>query len=366
MNERDSEWVMGSFLRKGFVKAGSPDEADVVIFNTCSVRKHAEDRMISNMGILARLKEKRPGLMLGLMGCTAEYYGKELFKKLPSLDFVCGANSIHKLTDLVEKLKEEKEKAALTGLPAQRPPETDSYYRADKNKASVLISRGCGNFCSYCIVPYVRGPERSRMPDDILKEIEGLIKRKIANITLLGQNVNSYGKDLGCGVDFVGLLKMLDGLEGKKRIEFMTSHPKDASIELFEAMRDFEWLSKHLHLPVQSGSDKILKAMNRGYDSKYYINKVKYFRKIVPGGTLTTDIIVGFPEEAKEDFEATKRLVKEVQFNAAYIFKYSPRPPALSSKIKDDVPRDVKERRHRELLELQKSISKRLARKRDR
>lgn len=359
MNERDSEWVMGALLEEGYVKVDSPDEADVVIYNTCSVRKHAEHRAISNMGQLAQLKKKRPQMVFGLMGCTAEYYGRGLLEKLPHLDFVCGTGSIHKIADAIKKAMKDREKQSSTGGLLLSLPENNPDYRAGKKDAYVSISRGCNNYCTYCIVPYIRGPERSREPEDILDEVQDLLKRGYINITLLGQNVNSYGKDLKWGLDFVGLLKLIDRLEGKKNIKFMTSHPKDASIELFEAMRDLNGLSKHLHLPIQSGSDKMLKAMNRGYDSKYYVSKIKYFRKIVPNGTLTTDIIVGFPGETKEDYEATKGLLKEIGFNASYIFKYSPRPPAVSSKLQDDIPKEIKEKRHKELLEIQKSISKR-------
>ncbi len=365
MNERDSELVMGALLDKGFRKVESPDKADIIIFNTCSVRRHAEERAISNIGQLASLKKKRPKVMLGLMGCTAEYYGRDLFDKLPHLDFILGTANIHAIFDLIDNvLRTGKQQTSIGGLSG--PLLEFSYnYRTDERNAYVSISRGCNNFCSYCIVPYVRGPERSRLPEDIIKEVEDLINKGYVNITLLGQNVNSYGRDLGIGIDFVKLLKAVDNIKGKKRIKFMTSHPKDASLELFEAMKALKGLSKGLHLPVQSGSDKILKAMNRGYDLKYYLSKVKYFRNIVLDHILTTDMIVGFPGETKEDFEATKSLLKEVQFDASYIFKYSPRPPAPSSKMADDVPREVKERRHQELLQIQKSISKRKKRQRD-
>jgi len=366
MNERDSEWVMGGLLEKGFEKADSPNEADIIIYNTCSVRKHAEDRAISNMGQLARLKKKNPKMIMGLMGCTAEYHQKELFERLPHIDFVCGTNNIHLLFTMMDNIMKKKERQMFVGRLKEKLPEINADYRGDKKKASVSISRGCNNFCTYCIVPYVRGPERSRSPQDIINEIGDLLSKGYVNITLLGQNVNSYGRDLNEDIDFVGLLKAIDRIEGKKNINFLTSHPRDASIELFEAMKNLKGLSKHLHLPVQSGSDKILKAMNRGYDLKYYLSKIKYFKKIVPNYTLTTDIIVGFPGETKEDYGATKNLLKEVEFDAAYIFKYSPRPPASSSKIEDNIPKDVKQKRHRELLEMQKSISKRKRKEKNR
>jgi len=323
------------------------------------VRKHAEDRAISNMGQLARLKKRRPSLIYGIMGCTAEYQGKDLFEKLPHLDFLCGTANLHHIPDLIYRVMEKKEKEIAVGNLREPIPEINTDYRTKTKDAYISISRGCNNFCSYCIVPYVRGPERSRAPEDIIKEVDDLLRKGYVNITLLGQNVNSYGKDLGKDVSFERLLKALDKLKARKRINFLTSHPKDASIELFEAMKSLKGLSKHLHLPIQSGSDRILKAMNRGYDSKYYLSKARYFRKLVPDGTITTDIIVGFPGETDEDYERTRELLKEVGFDASYIFKYSPRPPALSSRMQDSVPNEVKQKRHKELLEIQRAISKR-------
>lgn len=358
MNERDSEWVTGALLDKGYKLVDSAKEADVVIFNTCSVRQHAEHRAISNMGKLKALKKENPRIIFGLMGCTAEYRGKKLFQQLSHLDFICGTGNIHAIPSLISNAAKKKDKQLFVGRLSEYLPEKNPSYRNQSKHASVLISRGCNNYCTYCIVPYVRGPERSRMPESIIKEVKGLLKRGFHDIMLLGQNVNSYGRDLKAGIDFVKLLKMIDAVDGKKSIRFMTSHPKDASVELFEAMGTLKSLSKHLHLPIQSGSDNILKAMNRGYDSKYYLSKAKIFKKIVPNHTLTTDIIVGFPGETIEDHEATKHLLKEIKFNSCYIFKYSARPPASSSKLKDDIPKQEKERRHQEILKIQRSISK--------
>jgi tRNA-2-methylthio-N6-dimethylallyladenosine synthase len=358
MNERDSEWVIGCLLDKGFHKAESQDSADIVIFNTCSVRKHAEERAISIMGQLQRLKKKRPGLILGLMGCTAEYYGEKLLERLPHVDFVCGTGKMHKIPEIIKNVIDKKAQQTYTGSLEEHPPESNPDYRTKEKSAYVSISRGCDNYCTYCIVPYVRGPERSRKPEDIVSEVRDLIGRGYGDIMLLGQNVNSYGKDLNNGVDFVKLLEMIDGVEGEKSVKFMTSHPKDASIKLFEAIRDLKGVAKELHLPLQSGSDRVLKAMNRGYDSEYYSNLIKKFKRILPGSALTTDIIVGFPGETEDDYGDTKRMLEEIEFGASYIFKYSPRSPALSSEMEDDVPKDVKERRHRELLDTQKSISR--------
>ncbi len=364
MNERDSEWVTGLLIDKGFEIVDSANKADVIIFNTCSVRKHAEHRAISNMGALAKLKKESPGAVFCFMGCAAEYHGKALFNKLPCLDIVCGTGNIHRLPDLIEKAMKKRERQLAVGRLSEHLPEISPLYRNNKAHAFVSISRGCDNYCSYCIVPYVRGPERSRRPEDIINEIKALLKDGHSDITLLGQNVNSYGKDLAEGVDFIELLKTIDRIDGKKCISFFTSHPKDVSTELFDAIRDLDSVSKRLHLPVQSGSDKILKMMNRGYDLKYYLDMVEYFKKVVPDGVLTTDFIVGFPGETDEDFMATKELLRSVEFSVSFIFKYSPRPPAASSRMPDDVGRAVKEARHRELLDIQRFISNRNGRRR--
>ena len=357
MNIRDSELVAGMLLDEGYALADTPDKADVIIFNTCSVRGHAEDRIISNMGQLKRLKKKRPGIILGMMGCTAEYHGGDLFRRLPHLDFICGTANLHMVPELISRVGNKNEKNIRIGGLSNRLPEITPLYRSSKKSAYVSISRGCNNFCAYCIVPHLRGSEKSREPKDIIKEVDDLLKKGYENITLLGQNVNSYGKDLKDSTNFVNLLTSLDKLHNKKYINFLTSHPKDASIELFEAMKRLKGVSKDLHLPLQSGSDRILKLMNRGYDSKYYKSKVRHFKKIIPDHSISTDIIVGFPGETEEDFTATKNMIKEIGFSSSYIFKYSPRPPAPSAKMKDDVPREIKERRHRELLDIQKKLS---------
>jgi len=353
MNERDSEFVMGLLMEKGFSKADSIDDADIVLFNTCSVRKHAEDRAISNMGILLR-KTRYASKIFGIIGCSAQALKKDLFRNLPKLNLVCGTGEIHKLPQLIKEAS--KTQVVACGDIDKDFPETISNYRGDKGKTSVSIMRGCNNYCSYCIVPYVRGPERSRRPEDIIKEIENLAKKGFKEVMLLGQNVNSYK---GGGCDFVGLLKLIDKVPGIEKIKFMTSHPKDATTGLFKAMKDLENVSKELHLPIQSGSDRILELMQRGYTAGQYKSLIKELRQLVPDCKITTDIIVGFPTETEEDFKKTYGLMKEVKFNAAYMFKYSPRPPAKSAELKDDVPKKEKERRHKMVLDLQKAISKR-------
>ena len=352
---------MGLFMEKGFEKAESVHEADIILFNTCSVRKHAEDRAISNMGKLLKIKNEKLKIkninkkskIYGIIGCTAQALKRDLFKRLPALDLVCGTGEIHKLPQLIENVAEDKV-LAYDNIDIDIP-EAGSHYRENKKTAYVSIMRGCNNFCSYCIVPFVRGRERSRKAEDIIGEVGDLAKRGFREVKLLGQNVNSY-RNGAC--DFVQLLKRISNIDGVEKIKFMTSHPKDASMKLFEAMKNLDKVDKHLHLPVQSGSDRILKLMNRGYTAGKYTTLIKNLRRLIPGCRITTDVIVGFPTESDTDFKKTRNLMNNIKFNAAYIFKYSPRPPAKSSFLGDDVSKEVKRDRHKILLDLQKGISK--------
>lgn len=350
MNNRDSEFVAGLFLDKGYELTDLPKNADVVLLNTCSVRKHAEERAISN---IAFLMHKYKNKIYGVVGCSAQALKDKLFKRLPELNIVCGTGEIARLPEFVEKARQNKILAI--GNLDTLLPEPKPSYREKKTHAYVSIMRGCNNFCSYCVVPYVRGKERSRKIEDIVREIKELINKGINHTTLLGQNVNSYKGS----VDFVKLLEVVNDIDGIEKIYFLTSHPKDATIRLFKAMRDLDKVAKHLHLPLQSGSDRILKLMNRGYTSSKYLNLITKARNIMPDLRLTTDIIVGFPSETERDFKDTLNLMKEIKFNLAYIFKYSPRPGTEAAKLKDGVAEDVKKRRHRILLDLQKEISKR-------
>ena len=353
MNVRDSEFIAGLFLEKGYRLCSSPKEADAILFNTCAVREHAQTRAINNV---AQLMSKYNSRVYGIVGCAAQALKDELFRKLPKLDIVCGTGEIARLPALVKRAANEKI-LALNDI--DRPlPELKLAYREDGKSAYVSIMRGCNNFCSYCIVPYVRGKERSRKVDDISDEVKDLVRQGIRNITLLGQNVNSY-RGRGKPYNFIELLEEINKIEGLKKINFMTSHPKDANTELFKAMRDLDKLVKHLHLPLQSGSDRILKLMNRAYTTKTYSRLIAKAREIVPGLRVTSDIIVGFPTEKETNFKATLNLVKAIKFDMAYIFKYSPRPGTKACEMKDDVPQELKKRRHRILLELQRKISKR-------
>lgn len=370
MSFRDSEFVTGLLLESGFALADSIEGADIIIFNSCSVRKHAEDRLISNISDLKLLKKKKPGLIIGLMGCTAQSYKSKILDRLPILDFSCGPGNESDIPGIIKDILEYRGTIVATDKIDRKRPELFPAHREDKYKAYVSIGEGCDNFCSYCIVPYVRGRERSRDSKSIIKEVKSLAERGFKEIMLLGQNVNSYkypskskkptaySLKLTAGHSgFIRLLESLNAIKGIERIRFMTSHPKDASTGLFKAMRDLEKVCAHLHLPLQAGSDRILKLMNRGYTAKKYMLLTEEYKKYLPEGSITTDIIVGFPSEKKNDFDKTVKMMKDVGFDGAYMFKYSPRPPAKSSGLKDDVSQGAKESRLDTLINLQREIS---------
>ena len=357
MNEHDSGRLKDLLSGAGYGICQTEQDADVIIFNTCSVRKHAEDRVYGKVGSLQKLKLKKPSLIIGIIGCMAEAQRDVIFRKLPIVDFLCGPADLDKVPEIIDKIRNGAGHIMyLEGYKSKIIP-AFSMDRKTGFTCYVKIMEGCDNFCSYCIVPYVRGRERSRPSKEIIAEIKRLIDNNVKEITLLGQNVNSYGKGLKEKINFVALLKKIDKLTGSIKINFLTSHPKDASLELFKAMRDLKSVSKILHLPVQSGSDKILKRMNRKYTVAKYKKLVKDFRDIVKNGKVSSDIIVGFPGETQKDFNNTLNIVKELQFDAAYIFKYSPRSVTKAAKFKDDVSLEEKERRHALLLELQRDIS---------
>jgi len=383
MNVRDSEVICGLLKNEGYEFTKEANTADIVLFNTCSVRQHAEDKVWSEVGRVAKLFPPDPVYkahrikpvgtprpmkkIIGLVGCMAQNYKEGVFERSPFVDFVVGPSDIAKIPEIISSLVKKRGESPKNGespLLQRKIWETDggirpeeiyhSGFYEDKEHAYVVISEGCSNFCSYCVVPYVRGELHNRNYKDILKEIEKAADAGITKITLLGQNVNAYSSQ----VNFVELLRLVNNIQGLKEFSFVTSHPKDTSIELFKTMADLEKLKKCLHLPVQSGSDRILKLMNRGYTRNFYLDLVKNYRTIVKGAVLTTDIIVGFPSEKEEDFQDSYDLVKEIQFNAAFIFKYSPRPNTQAANSADDVVKEEKERRHGLILELQKKISK--------
>lgn len=351
MNEHDSEIMAGLLKEKGYRQAESRDSADIVIFNTCSIRENADKRFFGTLGQLKKRKtEAREAFTVCVCGCMMQqqHIIDKLKTKYPWVDVVYGTHNLHKLPELLDNLYREKRKQIeiwedgkeiVEGLPAER---------LFKHKSFVNIMYGCNNFCSYCIVPYTRGRERSRNPEDIVREARTLVKDGVKEITLLGQNVNSYR---GRGADFTDLIYMLCEIEGLERIRFMTSHPKDLSDKLIEAFRNCDKLCKYIHLPVQSGSDKVLKEMNRKYTKAAYLELVRKIREASPGITVSTDIIVGFPGETEEDFEETLDLVRKVQYDSAFTFLYSVRQGTPAAQRKDQIPEDIKHERFNRLVD---------------
>ena len=370
MNVRDSEVVCGLLKNAGYAITDDPVKADVVLINTCSVRQHAEEKVWSEIGRLTKggrkIASSWKGALrndggnkpfIGIIGCMAKNYAQEVFERAPAVDFVVGPADIGKIPGIIAKLMHKGIfESKIWETEGETRPE-DIYhtgFHEEKEHAFVVISEGCSNFCSYCVVPYVRGPLRHRAHQEIVKEITQAVDKGITRFTLLGQNVNAYYDNT---VRFIDLVELVDKVGGLKEFSFITSHPKDASAELFRAMQRCSKMKKYLHLPVQAGSDRILQLMNRAYSRTRYLDLVKEYRTIVPGGVLTTDIIVGFPSETEEEFMDTYALVHDVQFDAAFIFKYSPRPHTHAAQLMDDVPKAEKERRHQMILQLQKEIS---------
>ena len=354
MNKLDSELAAAEFQRHGFTITPDPDEAGVVVVNTCSVRKHAEERALSNLGRFRRARERFPGFVLALMGCMAQKEGDALLKAYSHLDIVCGTRRFVDLPELAARVRAEGGRHAVTDE-APLAFERSTATRPDAYRAFVAVMRGCNNFCSYCIVPYVRGREISRPPEDIEDEVRSLVDDSCVEITLLGQNVDAYASGESHLPD---LLRRLDGnVPGLRRLRFVTSHPRDISDDLLLAMAELPSVCEHLHMPAQSGSTRILQAMHRGYTAERYREIVASARAHVPDIEIASDFIVGFPGETDEDFEATVSLVRECQFNQSFIFKYSPREGTKAAAMADDVPLAVKQERNQRLLAVQKEVS---------
>lgn len=360
MNVHDSEVLAGILESLGYEAAAAIHEADLILLNTCCVRENAENRTYGHIGNLKSLKEQNPRLIIAVCGCMAQEpeEAAKLKATFPWVDLVFGTHNLHQLPELLKQVRDgqnrvfevwETDGAIYEGLPVKRD---------DPFKAWVTIMYGCNNFCSYCIVPYVRGRERSREPQHILEEIRGLVDTGVREVTLLGQNVNSYGKDLSGGSwNFARLLREVAQNTGIRRIRFQTSHPKDLSDELIEVMAAEKKVCRHLHLPVQAGSSRILRLMNRGYTKEEYEALVERIRERVKGLALTTDIIVGFPGEMDADFQDTLDLVKKVRYDGAFTFIYSPRIGTPAAKMEDPVPASEKQKRLEELIAVQNRIS---------
>ena len=358
-NEADSELLAGLASDMGYEPTDDPDKADLVLVNTCAVREHAEKKALSSIGQLKHQKRRNPSLIVGVCGCMVSQMSRadQLKNSYPYVDFTFGTSSLYMLPELIWKrlsggprrfLMPDDEPAVAEGIPVRR----ESTYRA-----WVSIMYGCNNFCSYCIVPYVRGRERSRRPEEILEEVKGLIAAGYKDITLLGQNVNSYGKDLGLGVDFADLMAEIAQLPGEFWLRFMTSHPKDASKKLFDTIAKYPRIAKQFHLPFQSGNDRVLKAMNRHYTREEYLKLAHYGRQIMPELVLTSDVIVGFPGETEEEFEDTISLIEDVRYDALFTFIFSPRAGTPAAKMDDPTPKEEKNRRFDRLCAVQNRIS---------
>jgi len=354
MNEHDSETIAGMLQQKGCIEAFSKEDADITIINTCSVRENADKRFFGTLGQLKKIKEKNSEYVACVCGCMMQQHVIGTVKaKYPWVDIIFGTHNIHRFPELLEKVYGKKQKVAeifedaddiVEGLPAKR------LY---KHKSFVNIMYGCNNFCTYCIVPYTRGREKSRRPEDIIGEIKRLVADGVKEVTLLGQNVNSYkGEDASGEIcDFADLIYMINDIEGLERIRFMTSHPKDLSDKLIQAYVDCGKLCNYIHLPVQAGSSRILKRMNRRYTREKYLELVEKLRNAVPDIAISTDIIVGFPGETEEDFEETLSLVRAVKYDSAFTFLYSIRKGTPAAEYEDQIPEDVKHERFNRLVE---------------
>ena len=358
-NVSDSEKLKGMLCSMGYSITEEWNEADFIIFNTCAVRGHAEDRVYGNIGKVKQLKKEKPNLIAAVCGCMAQQQSvaDKIKKSYPYIDIVFGTQVFHRLPEFVyNRLKGSKRIFELE-LPNEDIVEDIPVSRDGTYKGWLPIMYGCNNFCTYCIVPYVRGRERSREPEKILEEAKAMIANGCKDITLLGQNVNSYGKGCDHGVTFAKLLRMINDIPGEFRIRFMTSHPKDCTIELLDTIKDCEKVSRHLHLPFQSGSSRILKRMNRYYDRETYLNLINAAKERIPDVSLTSDIIVGFPGETYEDFKETLSLVEEVEFSSLFTFIYSPRNGTPAAIMEDPVSREEKGKWFDELLRLQEKIA---------
>ncbi len=362
MNARDSEKLVGILERIGYVEV--PDEnADFVIYNTCTVRENANLRVYGRLGYLHSLKKKNPHMMIGLCGCMMQepQVVEKLKKSYSFVNLIFGTHNIYKFAELVVSSLLSNRMIIDIWKDTDKIVEDLPVERKYPFKSGVNIMFGCNNFCSYCIVPYVRGRERSRNPKDIVREIERLVKDGVVEVMLLGQNVNSYGKNLEEPMTFAQLLTEIEKIEGLKRIRFMTSHPKDLSDELIEVMKNSKKICKHLHLPLQSGSSDILQKMNRRYDKEKYLNLVEKIRTAIPDISLTTDIIVGFPGETEEDFLETVDVVKKVRYDSAFTFIYSKRTGTPAAVMENQIPEDVVKDRFNRLLETVQTIGREMS-----
>ena len=358
-NVADSEKIKGMLKSSGFDFTEEPENADFILFNTCAVREHAEDRVFGNVGALKNIKRRHPQILIALCGCMMEqeHVANRIYKSFPFVGLVFGTHSLHHFPELMYSSLVNGKRVFERGNDDKKIYEGIPTHRDGSFKGWLPIMYGCNNFCTYCVVPYVRGRERSREKDIIVSEARDMIQSGYKDITLLGQNVNSYGKTLDNPVSFAQLISEIDGIDGDYWLRFMTSHPKDCSKELIDTIAQSKHISKHLHLPFQSGSDRILKAMNRHYDRKKYLDIISYAKEKIENVSLTSDIIVGFPGETYEDFKETLSLIREVEFTSLFTFIFSPRAGTPAEKMDDPISAEEKSKWFQELLDVQEEIA---------
>ena len=361
MNEYDSEAIRGLLSQNGFQLTDNLPKADLIILNTCYVREKVKHKIFSLLGELKKLKKQNPNLLLGVGGCLAQKESQEILKRAPFVDIIWGTSNFHKLPEFLKRVKESKFPVAeIENIEKERYlPHNLPLIRKKRFSAYIPVIRGCDNFCTYCNVPYVRGREKSRPLEFILKEIDSAISEGCKEIILLGQNVNSYGKDFLEKIDFSDLLSKINEVKGIHRIRFITSHPKDLSDKLILAMAKLDKVCEHLHLPLQAVSNRVLKLMRRSYTSQDYLALVDKVRYFIPGITLTTDLIVGFPGESEEDFQDTLNMVEKIRFDGAFTFEYSLLSGTRAAEFENQIPLSVKKSRIRELIDVQRKITER-------
>jgi len=357
MNDNDSERMLGILKGINFARTNDPNSADLILINTCTVRDKAEQKVYSTLGRYKELKRARPRLIIGVAGCVAQQQGEKLLKRAPHLDIVFGPHNVHKLRELLLEADSGRRVVATRLTETIDAGEYGISQAASFEKAFVSVMRGCNNFCSYCIVPYTRGREVSRLSADIITEIEDLCAKGVKEVTLLGQNVNSYGTSGGGDVSFPALLGMVCALKGLLRVRFMTSHPKDIGGDLIEVFGTEKKLCRHIHLPVQSGSDSVLRKMGRGYTSFDFLSKIEKIKTLYPDMAITSDIITGFPGETEADFESTMDLVRKARFDNIFAFMYSPRPGTAAAGFEEQVALVVRAQRLQRLLDEQRVIT---------
>ncbi len=361
MNEHDSERIAGLLSAEGYVPTDEAAEAEVIVFNTCAIRENADNRLYGNLGHLRPLKERNPSLRIVVAGCLAQKDGGSIQERAPWVDVVVGTHALPGLLDLLERARTEGPQMDVREFTEVFPSALPAR-REVAHHAWVSISVGCDNACTFCIVPLVRGPQRSRAIGDVLAEVQGLARSGVVEVTLLGQNVNTYGRDVTVPGSarrplFADLLRAVNDVEGIRRVRFTSPHPHDFTPDVIEAMAGSDKVCEHIHLPLQSGSDRVLKAMQRSYRRARYLEWLGAIRAAIPAVAVTTDLIVGFPGEAEEDFEETLAVVREARFDQAYMFQYSPRPGTRAAQMPEQVPKGVVQDRFDRLVELQESVS---------